>query len=207
MKKRIALFALLLCLLLTGYAGQEVAAPDANTTLTIADRTVRFTLPEGLEAEVSNELDGQVLQYRFTPMAYEFPEPVPSPSGANWGTSGLIDIFNNYMDFHNGFDGNTIVEAPFIWNHSTPVSEYGPVDGTDAPSYLWRECHDLYTPPEHQQLWDAGIYPEDTIPDGAEFWHIVFVRPGEETMVVFSLNCEIFTQDDAVALAKSVVIS
>lgn len=206
MKKFSLLSVLLLCILFTGCAKQEAEFPEANTTVTIMNRTVRFALPEGLDVKVSEDLDDQVLQYRFTPMVYEFPDVVPSPSGVNWGYSGIIDIFNNEVDFRNGFDGNTIVKTPIIWNHSTSVSEYGPVEGTDAPSYLFRECHDLYIPPEHQKLWDAGVYPEDTIPDGADFWHIAFARPGEETMVVFSLNCEVFTQDDAIALAKSVVI-
>ena len=53
MKKHILLFALLLCLLVTGCAKQEAAAPEANTTVTIADRTVRFALPEGLDVESS----------------------------------------------------------------------------------------------------------------------------------------------------------
>lgn len=207
MKKRVLFSVLLLCLLFTGCAKREAELPDSNTTVTIANRTVRFALPEGLDAEVSEELDGQVLQYRFTPMVYEFPDAVPSPSGAVWGYSGVIDVFSNAVDFCNDFDGDTITAVPSVWNHSTPVSEYGPVEGTDAPSYLFRESHDLYTPPEQQKLWDAGIYPEDTIPDGVEFWHIAFARPGEQTMVVFSLNCEVFSQDDAIALAKSVVIS
>lgn len=206
MKNRGLYFVLLLCLLLTGCTKQDAKAPEANTTVTLCNQTVRFALPEALNAEPSAELDGQILQYRFTPMVYSFPDALPMPSSSNWCYSGLIDIFSNAVDFFNEFESGKIVKAPFLWNHSTPVSEYGPVEGTDAPSYLFRETHDLFTAAETESLWDAGVLQENELPHGADFWHIVFARPGEQTMVVFSLSCEAFTQTDAVNFAKSVVI-
>ncbi len=201
MKKHILLFALLLCLLVTGCSKQEAAAPEANTTVTIADRTVRFALPEGLDVE-SSEFPGD---YIFTPMAYEPPTEAAEAFSAPdiWYASGSVECLPNYAAW---WIKDVLKAAPLYENHSWIVEDIGNIDGTSEPAYLYKVGHDLYSLGILDQLEGQGV-DIDAFAHSSESWCVLFGSAEDEDLTLFTLNAKNFSQDDAVALAKSVVIA
>lgn len=198
----VTVLAVLLCAAALVACGTSAKETKNTTALSLWNTTVTLDLPEGLEEQASETSRGQPLAYVFLPTVYDLPGDLADCSGAVWTNSGGMEQFGNLLDWENG----VIQTAPTLWNHTQILDEYGPIDGTALPSYLYRAEHDLFTAAEQAQLLGAG-YAEDELPGPAAFWHIVMAQPEEETILVFSLSCEGFTQDDAISLAKSVKVS
>lgn len=201
MKKHLFVSALLLCILFTGCAKQEAEAPEGNTAVTVADRTVRFALPEGLEVE-SSALPGN---YIFTPMAYapadEAAEAFSAPD--IWYASGSAECLPNHASW---WVKDVLKSAPLYENHSWIAEDIGMIDGTSESAYLYKVGHDLYSPGILGQLEEQGVNM-DAFAHSSESWCVLFGGAEEESLTLFTLNAKSFTRDDAIALAKSVVIS
>lgn len=200
MKKYMLVSALLLCILFTGCAKQEAEAPEANTTVTIANRTVRFALPEGLEVESSALPE----DYIFTPMAYEPPGEAAEAFSAPdiWYASGSVECLPNHASW---WVKDVLKAAPLYENHSWIVEDIGMIDGTSESAYLYKVGHDLYSPGILGQLEAQGVNM-DAFAHSSESWCVLFGSAEDESLTLFTLNAKSFTRDDAIALAKSVVI-
>lgn len=201
MKKFVLVSALLLCLLLTGCAKQETEVPDTNATVTIADRTVQFALPDGLEVE-SSKLPGD---YIFTPMAYEPPADAAEAFSAPdiWCASGSAECLPNNA---NWWIKDVLKAAPVYENHSGIVEDIGNIDGTSEPAYLYKVEHDLYSLGILMRLEEEGV-DIDAFAHFSESWCGLFGSAEDEYLTLFTLNAKSSSRDDAIALAKSVVIS
>ena len=85
--------------------------------------------------------------------------------------------------------------APVYENHSGIVEDIGNIDGTSEPAYLYKVEHDLYSLGILVRLEEEGV-------DIDAFAHF-----SESWCGLFTLNAKSSSRDDAIALAKSVVIS
>lgn len=185
--------------LVIGFTGCATP-PAANTdVLTIHGTTVRFVLPDGLEAEVGDQYQDEILSYYFAPMAYTVDETC-SNTPITWVASGGIEEYNSDCLV---WDGDTIQTGTLMMNHTWIEEDLGPIKDTQVPSYLLRVGHDLYTAAGLGFLMENG-HDLSELELSSEYWTILFAHPEDETMLVFSLCTKDFTMDDAVALSHSV---
>lgn len=159
-------------------------------------QNISFTLPEGLTADSYDFEIGYSGGCLLLPEAYEEYEKDVTPP--EWVASGSIFRFPTDMIT---WDGDTIERVDVYWNH-TNEEVLGSVPGMEAPAYMTKMQHDLYTAAGLSMLEESGEkIPEDT---QSEYWYIFMANPGDEFGYAVSLNTKNFEEEDILQFAGSV---
>ena len=161
---------------------------------------ISYELPEGLTESKYRASIGFAGGILLLPNAYEVYGDEDSWAPPQWMAAGMISRF--YTEDLVVWNGNVIQEIYPFFNH-TGEEALGSVDGLDAPGFLQKCNHDLYTVSELDNLAEQGIHvPEEETT--SDYWYVYMAKPGEPIGFVISLNAKNYTSEDAIAFAKSV---
>lgn len=160
------------------------------------------TLPDGYSLgsyHANRGLEGGAL---ISPQAYEvYDWAVMAPE--EWyyaGFLGKISYAQDYFIFENG----QLVDGEIhFWNHSS-VEKLGVLD-LDWQALMVHQNHDLYTASTAWDLVEAGIDIEQ-VDTTSDYWYFFFAKEGEDTAYYLSLSQNLFTKEEAIAIAETVDI-
>lgn len=177
--------------------GTPPAGADISAFLT-ADfdilREISFELPKGLSMEPYQANVGYMGGRLFSPNVYEGESHTPLA----WMASGVVTRFD--ADHLLSWEDGEISDVLNYQNHAVITGVTQIFGYTDTPAILASEEYDLHTPSEMHALDNQGISYEPT----SSYWCLYIAREGASTGYMISLNQKNFTEDDILALAKTV---
>ncbi len=107
------------------------------------------------------------------------------------------------MNYEFTFKDGKLSEVNLPWNHSEFVTDFEVIKGTEASAIFVKVQHDLYT---YQEIEDAKAknqpIPEDK--QTISMWYVFFAQEGYDKSYSLFLNCDYFTQEDMLFIARSV---
>jgi len=137
------------------------------------------------------------------PQAYElYGEGTPF-APVEWyhaGFIGKIDYAHDWFLFENG---KLVKESAPLWNHTS--GEAIDVLDLDWQTIFAHYNHDLYTASEAWDLVEEGIDIEQ-IDTTSDYWYFFFAKEGEYRAYYLSLSQNLFTKEEALAIAETVDI-
>jgi hypothetical protein len=137
------------------------------------------------------------------PKIYETYDEYTFHIADDWAYAGSIGIIPPDAIPCFLFENGQLTEKQIhFWNHTLEEKIETP-DGMEIPAILYYTEHDLFTLTAIGELHDAGITlsEEETT---SRYWYFYFVKEGSDKGYYLALCADIFTKEDAVAIARSV---
>lgn len=101
------------------------------------------------------------------------------------------------------FESGNLIRVSPPWNHSDFTAEPLSVAGCEAPALLIPVSHDLYTPASLEETEKLhGPIPEKK--RTSRMWYVFFSKPDCDEVYTVYLNADLYSQEDAIRLARSV---
>lgn len=155
---------------------------------------ISFELPDGLSMEPYKADVGGMGGRLFSPNVYEGESHTPLA----WMASGVVTRFD--ADHLLAWEDGQISEVRNYRNHAVITGVTQIFGYTDTPAILVSEEYDLHSPSEMYALDEQGISYEPT----SSYWCLYLAKEGASTGYMISLNQKNFTEDDMLALAKTI---
>lgn len=183
-----------------GYSGlmEDLLATKEN----ISD-WMSIELPEGYTIDNYNANLGWSGGALILPQAYELHGEGTPFAPQEWyhaGFIGKIDYAHDWFVFENK---KLLKESAPRWNHTS--GEAIDVLDLDWQTIFADYNHDLYTASEAWDLVEEGIDIEQ-IDTTSDYWYFFFAKEGEFRAYYISLSQNLFTKEEAIAIAETVDI-